>query len=155
LSYGDPVLTILEQRRSVHLVADSRTMKGTQALFNGPLPGACLYAHSAFLQQNPLTAQAMTMAVVRALKWLQTAGPSDLMKVIPEPFLLGDRALYLSAIGKGREVVSPDGLMPKEGPLSAYRVFSDLYSGLGVERVDLAKTYTNEFALVAKAHFKA
>ncbi len=155
LSYGDPVLTMLEQRRVVHLVADSRTIKGTLALFEGPLPGACLYAHGAFIQQNPLTVQAMTTAVVRALKWLQTAGPSDLMKVIPESFLLGDRALYLTAIGKGRDVVSPDGLMPRKGPTSAYRVFSEFNSGFGVDRRDLEKTYTNEFALAAKAHLKA
>lgn len=155
LSYGDPVLTMLEQRRAVHLVADSRSIKGAQALFGGPLPGACLYAHGAFIQQNPLTVQSMTMAVVRALKWLQTAGPSDLMKVIPESFLLGDRALYLTAIEKSRDVVSPYGLMPKEGPASAYRVFSELNSGFGVDRLDLEKTYTNEFALAARAHVQA
>jgi NitT/TauT family transport system substrate-binding protein len=155
LSYDDPVLTMLEQRRLVHLIADSRTMKGTEALFGTPLPSACLYAHGAFIQQNRHTAQALTLAVVRALKWIQTAGPSDLMKVVPEAFMLGDRALYLTAIGKGREALSPDGLMPKAGPASVFRVFSELAPGFSIERIDPTKTYTNEFALVAKAHFKA
>jgi NitT/TauT family transport system substrate-binding protein len=154
LSYGDPVVTQLEQKRMVHLVADSRTLKGTRALFGGALPSACLYAHGAFLQQNPLTAQAMTTAVLRALKWLQTAGPSDMMKVIPEPFMLGDRALYLTAISKGRDAVSPDGMMPKLGPTFAYNLFKALDSAVGADRIDLEKTYTNQFVAVANAHFK-
>lgn len=155
LSYGDPVLTQLEQKKLLHLVADSRTLKGTQELFGGPLPAACLFAHGVFLQQNPLTAQAVTTAVVRALKWLQTAGPSDMMKVIPESFMLGDRVLYLTAISKGRDAVSPDGLMPKSGPTFAHNIFKSLNSAVSADRFDLEKTYTNEFAIVANAHFKA
>jgi NitT/TauT family transport system substrate-binding protein len=155
LSYGDPVVTMLEQKRAVHLVADSRTWKGSLALFGGPIPSACLYAHGAFLQQNPLMAQAMTTAVVRALKWLQTAGPSDMMKTIPESFMLGDRALYLTAISKGRDAVSPDGLMPKAGPKLAHSVFTGLESAAAPTRIDLERTYTNEFATLANAHFKA
>lgn len=155
LSYGDPVVTLLEHRRAVHLVADSRTWKGSMAIFGGAPPAACLYAHGAFLQQNPLMAQAMTTAVVRALRWLQTASPSDMMKTIPEPYMLGDRALYLSAISKGRDAVSPDGLMPKSGPKFAYRIFAGLESVADPARIDLERTYTNEFATLANAHFKA
>jgi NitT/TauT family transport system substrate-binding protein len=154
LSYGDPVMTQLEHKRLVHLVADSRTSEGAQALFGGLLPAACLYTHGAFLQQNPLTVQAMATAVVRALKWLQTAGPSDMMKVIPESFMLGDRALYLTAINKGREAVSPDGMMPKEGPTFAYGLFNKLKSATDVVRIDLGKTYTNDFVRIANAHLK-
>lgn len=155
LSYGDPVMTQLEHKRLVHLVADSRTLEGAQALFGGLLPASCFYTHGAFLQQNPLTVQALATAVVRALKWLQTAGPSDMMKVIPESFVLGDRALYLTAINKGREAVSPNGVMPKEGPVIAYGLFNKLKSATDVIRIDLGKTYTNDFALLANAHFKS
>lgn len=154
LSYGDPVMTQLEHKRLVHLVADSRTLVGAQALFGGLLPTSCLYAHGSFLQQNPLTVQALATAVVRALKWLQTAGPSDMMKVIPESFMLGDRALYLSAINKGQESVSPDGMMPKEGPTFVYSLFNKLKSATDVVRLDLGKTYTNDFVRVANTHFK-
>lgn len=154
LSYGEPAMTQLEQKRLIHLVADTRTLEGTQALFGGLLPAACLYTHGAFLQQNPLTVQAMANAVVRALKWLQTAGPSDMMKVIPESFMLGDRALYLTAINKGREAVSPNGVMPKEGPAFAYGLFNQLKPVTDVVRIDLVKTYTNDFALRANLGFK-
>ena len=154
LSYGDPVVTQLEHRRLVHLIADSRTLEGTQALFGGPLPCACLYTHGTFLQQNPVTAQAIANAVMRALKWLQTAGPSDIMKAIPESFMLGDRALYLAAINKGREAVSSDGMMPKGGPAISYGLFKGLKSVAGADRVDLVKTYTNDFVAAANMHFK-
>ena len=39
----------------------------------------------------------MVDAMVHALKWLQTAGPSDIIKTVPESYFLGDRALYLAA----------------------------------------------------------
>ena len=155
LSYGDPAMTQLEQKRLVHLVSDSRTLEGAQALFGGLFPVSCLYTHSVFLQQNPLTVQALATDLVRALKWLQTAGPRDMTKVIPESFMLGDRAMYMSAINKGREAVSPDGMMQKEGPIIAFGLFSKLKSATDAVCMDLGKTYINDFARIANAHFKS
>ena len=40
---------------------------------------------------------------------LQTAGPSDIVKTVPEGYLLGDRAVYLAAFDKVREAISTDG----------------------------------------------
>ena len=54
----------------------------------------------AFLKKNPNTSQALANAMVRALKWIQKAGPADIVKVVPESFLLGDRALYIEAFQK-------------------------------------------------------
>ena len=61
---------------------------------------------------------------------------------------------YLSSINKGRKVVSPDGMMPKEGPTFVYSLFNKLKSATDVVRLDLGKTYTNDFVRVANAHFK-
>ena len=41
---------------------------------------ACLYTRADFVKANPNTCQALANAVVRGLKWLQTAGPSDIIK---------------------------------------------------------------------------
>lgn len=154
LSYGDPVMTQLEQKKMIHLVADCRTTKGTQTLLGSAVPGACLYAHGAFLQQNPATVQALSNAVIRALRWLQTASPNDLMKVIPDSFVLGDRVLYLTAINKGRDAVSSDGLMPKFAPVSALALFKGLDTIAVTEPFNLEKTFTNDFAKAANSHFK-
>lgn len=155
LSHGDPAMTLLEQRGEIHVVADARTQKGTLGLFGGAMPSACLYAPADFIAKYPNTVQAITYALVRSLKWLQTAGPRDLIKTVPELDMLGDRALYLAAFNKMREVISSDGLMPDGAPATALKVFSELHPALKAQAVSATRAYTNEFAQAAKARFKA
>ncbi len=155
LSHGDPVMTMLEQRGEIRVVVDTRTQKGTFDLFGGAMPSACLYAPADFIVKHPNTIQAMTYALVRSLKWLQTAGPRDLIKTVPELDMLGDRALYLAAFNKMREVISPDGLMPDDGPGTALKVFAELHPAVKSQNLNVSRAFTNQFAQVAKARFKA
>jgi len=151
----DPVMTMLEQKSEIRLIADARTLKGAQEVFDGPMPASCLFASLDFVQKNPNTVQALTNAITHSLKWLQTAGPSDIIKVVPEAYLLGDRALYLAAFDKGREVISPDGLIAPEGPRTALKVLARIDPGLKGRQIVLEQTYTNEFSRIAKERFKA
>ena len=155
MSNTDPVMTMLEQRGEVKIISDTRTLKGTQDVFGGPMPAACFYAHAEFVQKHPNTCQAMANAVVHALKWLQTAGPSDIIKTVPDAYLLGDRALYLASFNKVREAISLDGMLPDDGARTALRALASFEPGLKPEKIDLARTYTNEFARRAKDRFKA
>lgn len=151
----DPVMTMLEQKGDVRVVFDTRTLKGTNEVFGGPMPAACLYAPMEFLQKNPNTAQALTNAIVHGLKWLQTAGPSDIIKTVPESYLLGDRGLYLASFDKVRESIALDGVFPEEGGRTALRALASFDATLKADKIDLAKTWTNQFAARAKARFKA
>ncbi|GAB3492555.1 ABC transporter substrate-binding protein [Curvibacter fontanus] len=151
----DPVMTMLEQKGDVRIVFDTRTLKGTREVFGGPMPAACLYAPMEFLQKNPNTAQALTNAIVHGLKWLQTAGPSDIIKTVPESYLLGDRGLYLASFDKVRESIALDGVFPEEGGKTALRALASFDSTLKADKIDLAKTWTNQFADRSKARFKA
>jgi len=155
MSNTDPVMTMLEQKAEVKIISDTRTLKGTLEVFGGPMPAACLYTHTEFVQKNPNTCQAMANAIVHALKWLQTAGPSDIIKTVPEGYLLGDRALYLASFNKVREAISLDGIMGEEGPRTALRALASFDPAIKPEKIQLAKTYTNEFARRAKEKFKA
>lgn len=155
ISNIDPLMTMLEQKGDVRIITDTRTLRGTQALFGGPMPGACLYAPQEFIQKHPNTTQALTNAIVHGLKWLQTAGPSDLIKAVPEPYLLGDRGLYLAAFNKVREALAIDGLFPEDGGRTALRALSSFDASFKAARIDLERTVTNQFALRAKARYKA
>jgi NitT/TauT family transport system substrate-binding protein len=155
MSNTDPVMTMLEQKGEVKIISDTRTLKGTSEVFGGPMPAACFYTHVDFIQKNPNTCQALANAIVHGLKWLQTAGPSDIIKTVPEGYLLGDRALYLASFNKVREAIALDGLMPDEGPRTALRALASFEPEIKPDRIDLAKTYTNEFARRAKDKFKA
>ena len=155
MSNTDPVMTMLEQKGEVKIISDTRTLKGTLDVFGGTMPAACLYAPEDFIQKNPNACQALANAIVHGLKWLQTAGPGDIIKTVPESYLLGDRALYLASFNKVRESISPDGLIPEDGPRTALRALSSFDTTIKAGKIDLSKTYTNEFARRAKDRFKA
>ena len=149
----DPVITMLQRDNLIKVVADTRTLKDTQAVYGGPMPAACLYTPVKFVQDNPGTTQALANAMVRALRWLQKAGPSDIVKTVPDSYLLGDRALYLAAWERVREAISPDGLMPEAGPATALRMLQTFEDSLKDKPIDLGKTYTNNFARKAAAKY--
>ncbi|QYY30419.1 MULTISPECIES: ABC transporter substrate-binding protein [Cupriavidus] len=150
----DPVISMLTQKNEVRIASDTRTLKDTQTVFGGNMPSGCLYASAAFIQQNPNTTQALTNAMVRALKWLQKAGPSDIVKTVPESYLLGDRALYLAAWDKVKEAISPDGMMPADGPRTALSMLQQFDAELKGKSVKLEDTYTNAFVQKANAKYK-
>jgi NitT/TauT family transport system substrate-binding protein len=155
MSNTDPVMTMLEQKGDVRIISDTRTLKGTQEVFGGPMPAACLHAPIEYLQKNPNTCQALANAIVHGLKWLQTAGPSDIIKTVPESYLLGDRALYLASFNKVREAIALDGLLPEEGARTAVKAMASFDPGIRQDKIEAGKTYTNEFARKAKEKFKA
>jgi NitT/TauT family transport system substrate-binding protein len=154
ISNLDPVVSMLEQKKDMRVIVDTRTLKDTVAVFGGPMPAATLYAPTAFLEKNPKTAQALTNAMVRALKWLQKAGPSDIIKVVPESYQLGDRALYLDAFMKVREAISPDGTFPADGPKTALKALQAYDPEIAGKTIDLSKTFTNELVKKANAKYK-
>ena len=155
ISNTDPVMTMLEQKGDVRIIHDTRTLKGTRDVFGGMMPAACLYASAEFVAKNPNTCQALANAIVHGLKWLQTAGPSDIIKTVPEAYLLGDRALYLASFEKVREAIAIDGLIPPDGPKTALAAIASIDDSVKADKIDLEQTFTNEFASRAKEKFKA
>jgi len=150
----DPVIAMLEQKNEIKVVADTRTLKDTNDVFGGPMPAATLYASEAFIKKYPNTTQALANAMVRALRFIQKAGPSDIIKAVPESYLLGDRALYIAAFLKVRESISPDGILPDAGPATALRTLQAFDPELANKKIDLSRTYTNAFAKKADAKYK-
>jgi NitT/TauT family transport system substrate-binding protein len=148
-------MTMLEQKGEVKIISDTRTLKGTVEVFGGAMPAGCLYAPLDFIHKNPNTCQALANAIVHGLKWLQTAGPGDIIKTVPESYLLGDRALYLASFNKVRESISLDGIIPDDGARTALKALASFDPSIKADKIDLAKTYTNEFSRRAKDRYKA
>jgi NitT/TauT family transport system substrate-binding protein len=151
ISNVEPVMTMLQQSGDIRIVADMRTMKGTQDFLGGPMPAACLYAPLTFVQKYPNTAQALASAIIRANRWIESVGPSELIRTVPESYLLGDRGIYLATFHAIRDSISRDGLIPDEGSKTALKLLEASTPKWDKTKVDLAKTYTNEFAKKALA----
>jgi NitT/TauT family transport system substrate-binding protein len=153
LSHLDPVITMLQRANEIQVVTDTRIVAEADKVFGGPMPAACLYAPQAFIDKNPNTVQALANAIVRADKWIQAAGPGDIIKVVPEGFLLGDRAIYIDAFMKSRQALSVDGMIPEKGPETAFRALASVDPELAKAKLDLPAVFTNEFVKKANAKY--
>ena len=154
VSNTDPVMTKLEQDGDVKIIADTRTLKGTEQVLGGPMPAGCLYAPVDFIKKNPNTVQALTNAIVRADKWIHTASPQDVLRTVPESYVLGDPALYLFSFSKVREAISTDGTISDAGAKTALRVIPDFNPEVKAKEIKLDLTYTNAFVKKANAKYK-
>ena len=153
LFHADPVMTRLEQTADMRIVCDLRSMKAAQEVFGGAMPGGSLCVPQAFVQKQPAQAQALVDGIVHALKWLQTAAPADLVKTVPSAYLIGDRGAYLAAFNRVRETYSTNGQMPDDGPATAHRALSLVQPGFADTKLDLSRTYTNDFVRKARQKY--
>lgn len=153
LCHADPVMTRLEQTANMRIVGDLRSVSASQEVFGGVMPGASLCVPQAFMQKQPAQAQALVDGIVHALKWLQTAAPADLMKALPAAYLMGDRGAYLAAFNRVRDTYSTNGQMPDDGPVIAQRVLSRVLPGFADTRLDVSRTYNNDFVRKARQKY--
>ena len=154
VSNTDPVMTKLEQDGDVKIIADTRTLKGTERVLGGPMPAGCLYAPVDFIKKNPNTVQALTNAIVRADKWIHTASPQDVLRTVPESYVMGDPALYLFSFNKVKEAISTDGTISDAGAKTALKVIPSFNPEVKASEIKLDLTYTNEFVKKANAKYK-
>jgi NitT/TauT family transport system substrate-binding protein len=150
----DPVITLLQRSGSIRVVSDTRTLKDTRDVYGGLMPAAVLYTTEEFIEKNPNTTQALANAMVRALKWLQTATPDEVADTVPKEFLLGDRALYIDAWKNVKEAMSPDGLMDASGPRVAFEMLQTFNAEVARKKIDLERTYTNAFVVKANEKYR-
>ncbi len=153
LSNLDPVISLLLRSGDLKILSDTRIVSEADKVFGGPMPAACLYAPQAFIDKHPATVQAMANAIVRADKWIQAAGPGDIIKAVPESYLLGDRAVYIDAFIAAKGALSPDGTIPEKGPDTAFRALASIDAEIANAKLDLAAVYTNEFVKKANAKY--
>ena len=153
MSNLDPVITLLQRSGDLKIISDTRVVTESEKVFGGPMPAACLYAMQSFINSNPNTTQALANAIVRADKWIQKAGAADIIKTVPESFLMGDRAVYIDAFLAAKGALSPDGMIPEKGAQTAFRALASVDDQLAAAKLDLNAVYTNDFVKKANAKY--
>lgn len=153
ISNLDPVISLLQRSGDLKIITDTRIVAQAEQVFGGPMPAGCLYCPQPFLDKNPNTAQAITNAMVRANKWIQQAGPGDIIRLVPEAYLLGDRAVYIDGFLAAQKALSPDGSFPAKGADTAFRALASVEAKLGAAKLDLNAVYTNNFVQKANAKY--
>ncbi len=153
LSNLDPVVTMLQRSGDLKVLSDTRMLAEADKVFGGPMPAGCLYAPQAFIDKHPATVQALANAIVRADKWIQAAGPGDIIKAVPEGYLLGDRAVYIDAFLAAKGALSPDGSFPEKGADTAFRALASIDPEIARATLDLGAVWTNAYVKKANAKY--
>jgi len=151
----DPEMAMLESMGAVTIIADTRTAKGTEAVFgSADMPAAALYAPISFIQKNPNTVQALTNAMVRALLWLQKATPEQVVATVPPEYLLGNKDAYLASYIKLKDAYSPDGMFTEAGAQNTLNYLASFNPAIKPADIKLAQTFDNSYAQKALAKYK-
>ncbi|MEO8384139.1 MAG: ABC transporter substrate-binding protein [Betaproteobacteria bacterium] len=156
MSNLDPVISQLEATGKYVAVADSRTEKGMQEIYGGDYLASCIYVNSDFIKKNPRTTQAVVNAMVRALRWLAKATPEQVMAVVPESYMGGNRGLYKAALLKNMIGYSTDGQMSMKAAQNVYKVLKQFEPSViaAGSSINLAATFDNQFVVKANAKYK-
>ena len=148
---ADPSISVMTSENLIKVVADTRTPDGTRLVYGGLYPAAVLYMPPAFAEKNPRTVQALVNAFVRTLKWIDTHSAEDIVKVMPEEYALGDKAMYTRAIDASKAMYSPDGRFTRDGAETALKVLAEFDPAVKGATINLERTFTNTFVEKAQA----
>ena len=70
----DPSVTVLQGNHpDLRILSDTRTQKDTLAVFGGEYPGGALYSTTAWVASHEKEVQALTVAILNTLAWIQAS----------------------------------------------------------------------------------
>lgn len=145
----DPAITILEQRKLIVPLLDTRTDAGTKAAYGGDYPFLCLYSMRSFIDQNPVTIQRMVNALVGALVYIGSHSSTQVADALPAAYLLGNKSLFVDILDRSKQSFSADGRFDPQALATPLRVLSTFDPRIANAHIDLDKTYTNRFVEAA------
>ena len=148
----DPVISQLEAS-GFTAVIDTRTAKGMQEVYGGAYAAGCIYLPVEFPKKYPNTTQAFVNAMMRALRFIQTSTPDQIVASVPAEYYT-DKALYNAALEKNMESFKHDGTISMEAAQNVHRDLKSFDAGVQSATVDLAKTFDMSFAQKAAQKFK-
>jgi NitT/TauT family transport system substrate-binding protein len=145
----EPTVSRLQKMGVAHVLVDMRTAAGTRGALGGTYPAACLYMKTDFVNSHKDAVQRTVNAFARTLQYLQSHTPAQVADQMPEDYYVGDKPLYLSALSASMNMFNPTGTMPADGPPTVLKVLAAFEKDLDPSKIDLKKTYTDEFVHAA------
>ncbi len=145
----EPTVSRLGKIGLARVLVDMRTAAGTRAALGGTYPAACLYMKTEFVTSHRDVVRRTVAAFVRTLAYLHSHPAAAVAAMMPEDYYVGDKPLYLAALGASMNMFNPTGAMPPDGPPTVLRVLASFNKDLDPNKIDLKKTYTDEFVIAA------
>ena len=147
----EPTVSRLLASGQARILIDMRDDAGTIAALGGIYPAACLYMETAWVDTHKDTVQKLANAFVRTMHFIHTHSAAEIAALMPTDFYVGDKAMYVNALARGKAMFTEDGRMPAGGPENVLTVLSAIESRVHDKPIDLAGTYTTQFVDAANA----
>ena len=148
----EPTVSRLMKIGLAHVLVDMRTSAGTRGALGGTYPAACLYMRTDWVNRHKDAVQRTVAAFAKTLQYLQSHTPAQVADNMPEDYYVGDKPLYLAALGASMNMFNPTGTMPPDGPPTVLKVLATWNKELDPAKIDLKKTYTDELVNNAMMH---
>jgi NitT/TauT family transport system substrate-binding protein len=146
----EPTASGLLSNGDAYVLTDLRTPESTQKVLGGLYPFSCLYMQTAWINNHRTEVQKLSNALVKALRFIQTHTATDIANQLPPEDWAGNKALYVQSLEASKTMFITDGVMPVAGPTTVLKVLSAINRTVTRKTIDLAQTFTTEFAKAAK-----
>ena len=145
-----PTVNAIESKGIGYSAINLATSAGVQKWLGGFYPGASIIARTDWVNQHPKETQDVVDAMVATMHWINTHSAADIANHLPKSYVsnkLTTKKDYIKALAEDKGQFLPDGMMPADGPQKAYDI--EKIAGKITKQVDLASTYTNDYAAKA------
>lgn len=155
VSFAAPRGPKLGRQGHIRVMLDNRTQRDTHILFGGPVIGACLSASPRFIERHAVELQGVANAVTRAMVWLRTAVPVDMIRHLPMSHRPSDVRLFFDVWVRAKESLASDGRIPDGAALTMLRALGRLPSAVNWHQVQVGQTVNNRYAQRARHLWRA
>jgi NitT/TauT family transport system substrate-binding protein len=146
---SQPTIGRLLSSGQARVLVDLQDNAQSRKAFGGTFPSTCIYMRTDYVNKHKEAVQKLVNAVVWTLKWIHTHSAAQIAAKMPADYAGSDMGLYVSGWQQTLGFYSKDGIMPKDGPATQYKVLATFEPDLPGKHVNLKATYTNQFALRA------
>lgn len=148
----DPGATLLmTKHKNLRVLADARTEKDAVAIFGARYASSSLYAPAEWIEKHKKESQALANAIVETLRWIDSHSAEEIAAKMPPEYVGPDKALYIAAVNNDKPMFSKTGLMEPSAAAAVLDLYRQSVPAVAAMEIDLATTYTNEFAEKAGA----
>lgn len=144
LSGGDH-LRLLRRNPGMRILLDGSSPEGMRDAFGGVYGSGAVSAKQDWLDRNPDSARRLARALLRALQWINTHTPEEVLKVLPDSSRSPDEAADLAILRWSLPSYTTDGKMPKGAPEAIKHYLDATIDKVRESKIDLAATWTDDF----------
>ncbi|TDU91503.1 NitT/TauT family transport system substrate-binding protein [Kribbella voronezhensis] len=149
----DPTVARLTKTGDGKILLDLRTEEGTKKALGGLYPASSLYMACDYVAAHKDVVQKLANAFVKTLGFITSNDAATIAAKMPADYAGTDKQLYIKSITDSKGMFNATGVMDPDGAKNALAVLGKFSPAVKPKKdtIDIAKTYTTEFAKAAKS----